>query len=134
MKDMHNHLSPQQTLIPAVRTAIVDGAEVDLAGFEGAMFTFDMGTFGGTTPTMTLVLEESDTSGSGYTAVAAADYGSGAAPAQITDANDNQIIKDSYIGSKRYLRLAITAIGGTAPSLPCCGSIVKGYGRHQPVT
>lgn len=132
MKDLHNHLGPSQSLVPAVRTATANGLGVDLRGFEGAMFTVDLGTFGGTSPTMTLQYQESDDN-STYTAIAASDLGSGAQPAQITTANDDLIIKDSYIGSKRYVRVAITAIGGTAPSLPMAGSVVRGFARHQPV-
>lgn len=134
MKDMHNHLDPQQSLISAVRTATADGVTVDLQGFEGAMFSVDLGTMGGSSsPTETFKFQESDASGSGFADVAVGDLGSGAQPAAITTANDNTIIKDSYLGAKRYVRIIISAVGGTSPSLPCAGSIVRGFGRHQPI-
>lgn len=132
MKDMHNSLDPVQSLLPALRTATVNGAGVSLAGFEGAMFVFDMGVFTGTSPTATVQFQESDDD-STYTVIAAADLGSGVLPVAISTATDNAVLKDTYVGSKPYVRIAITAIGGTSPSLPCAGTVIRGHARHQPV-
>jgi len=132
MKDLRSALAFAQSIVVALVTATANGAGVDLAGFEGALFKVDLGTFAGTTPTATVQFEESDLLGSGYTLIAPGDLASGAQPVQITPSTDNTIIEEGYLGSKQFVRIAISAISGAGASLPCSGTVVKGFGRHQP--
>lgn len=132
MKDMKSTVDVAKSLEAAAYSATANGTGVDLQGYEGALFVYDMGVFGGTSPTATLKLQESDDNVT-FTDVAAADL-EGTQPAAITGAADQIIARVGYKGSKRYLRAAITAIGGTSPSLPLSASVVRGAARHNPLT
>lgn len=133
MLDLHSHLSPAQSLAPASRTAAVNGSSVDLTNFDGAVVVIDCGAAGGTTPSFTFAVEHADDNGAGspgtFAAVAAADL-DGTAPV-VTDTTDDQIYRIGYIGNKRHLRVAITAVSGTSPTLLCGASVVRGYGRKR---
>lgn len=132
MRDLQSNLGPAQSIAPQAVTATVDGSGVDLRDYDGAMVQIDLGTFGGTTPTATIEIEESDDDAT-YTAVAAADLLGGAQLATIDTTNDAQIHKRGYIGTKRYVRVAVTAIAGTSPSLPMAASIVRGLPHRAAV-
>jgi len=132
MKDMQSTVDVVKSLEAGTFTATANGSSADLQGYEGALFVYDVGVFGGTSPTMTLQLQESSDD-STFTAIAAADL-EGVQPVQITGALDQLIARVGYKGSKRYVRQAITAIGGTSPSLVMSASIVRGAARHNPLT
>lgn len=131
-QDLYTAQSAINSLRAAARTATANGTAADLKGYEAALVVIDLGTFAGTTPTATLQVQESDDN-STYTVVAAADL-QGGALAGIDTTNDEQLHVRGYLGTKRYLRVAITAIAGTTPSLPCSASIVRGHARHAAVT
>lgn len=131
-QDLYNKQSAINSLRAAARTATVNGTGVDLRGYESALVVIDLGTFAGTTPTATFQVQESDDNTT-FTAVAAADLHGGAL-AGIDTTNDEQLHVRGYIGTKRYVRVAITAIAGTGPSLPCSASIIRGHARVAPVT
>lgn len=132
IKDIYNSLSPASSIAAQAVATPVNGAGVDLAGFAGADVLIDLGTFAGTTPTATVQIQESDDNVT-YTAVAATDLIGGALPATIDTTNDATLYELGYIGAKRYLRVAVTAIGGTGASLPMSAVIVRGGARKQPV-
>ena len=129
--DLQNRLNVTQSLAPQTVTGTVNGSSTDIKNFHGVMAVLDLGTFGGTSPTADIRLEESadDTT---FAAVAAADL-IGGLVAQITTANDLQVHTRGYLGSKRYLRWAVTATGGTSPSLPMSASLVLGDAKTEPV-
>ncbi len=109
----------------------VNGTGVDLAGYDGCMIMFDAGTLAGSsTPTITPQIQESDDN-STFTAVAAADLDGGVLAA-IVAANDETLHVRGYKGSKRYIRVSLTAKGGTTPALPCSAVVVRGKGRIRP--
>lgn len=132
-QDLYNRASAINTLRSQAFTATANGTGIDLKGYESATVIADIGTFGGTSPTATLRVEESsdDTT---YTAVADADLIGGNNSLAITTANDVALWVRGYRGTKRYIRAAISAIGGTSPSLPLSVSVVRGHARTQPVT
>lgn len=132
-QDLYNSLSAIDTLRAQAFTATANGTGIDLKGYESALVVADIGTFGGTSPTATLRVEESDDD-STYTAVADADLVGGANSLAITTANDVALWTRGYIGDKRYIRAAISAIGGTSPSLPLSAVVLRGHARHLPVT
>lgn len=132
MRDLYNDIGPAQSLSPRAVTAAVNGVGVDLRGFDGATFLVDTGTISGTTPTVTVQLQESDDN-STFTAIAAADLIGGALPATIGTAEDDTIYKRGYIGTRRYVRVAVTAVGGTSPSLPMAGSVIRSHPAQLPV-
>lgn len=100
---------------PQISTATVTGQAVDLDRGDGACFAFlEVGAVSGTTPTLDVKVQESDTSGGTYTDIP------GAAFTQITAANKSQIL--DFKRSKRFCRLLAT-IAGTTPSFALAGQL-----------
>lgn len=132
--DLYSALSPAVSLKAANQsdpTVPVNGTGVDRSGYEGVVVLFDAGTLAGSaTPTITAEIQESDDN-STFTAVAAADLQGGVLPA-IVAANDETLYERGYLGTKRYVRVSITAKGGTTPALPCSAVVVRSGGRVQP--
>jgi hypothetical protein len=129
-RDLVNRVSPAQSLKAQVVTAAVNGSGVDLQGFDSAVFVVDAGAITGTTPTITPRAEESDDNAT-FTPIAATDLDGGLL-VNIATGADNVIQKRGYLGAKRYVRLAISAVGGTTPSAPICGSVVRGHPHLLP--
>lgn len=129
-RDLYSNLSVVQSLAPASRTATANGTGVDLRGYDSAAAVIDAGLAGGTSPSFTFELQESDDN-STFTAVADADL-DGTEPA-VTTANDEQIHLLGYKGTKRYLRVAITAVTGTSPTLLCGATVMRGHAHKRPV-
>ncbi len=119
--DIKNHLSIAQTLVPAARTASANGTAVDLAGFDAAAVVIDVGAV--TDANFSIEVQESDESGSGYTAVAAADL-DGTEPATLTA---NTVTTIGYHGIKRYIRAVATDAGTGDAAFGV--SVVRAKGR-----
>lgn len=103
--DIKNHVALAQTLVPAARTATATGSAVDLAGFDAAAVVVSVGAV--TDGSFSIEVQESDASGSGYTAVANADL-DGTEPATLTA---NTVTVLGYHGIKRYIRAVATDAG-----------------------
>lgn len=111
--------TPKQTLASAARTASANGTGVDTMGYNEVIALLDVGAVAGTTPTLDVKLEESDTSGGTYTAITGATF------AQITTANHALSI-GIKVGDgirKRFIR-AVATIGGTTPSFTCAVALL----------
>ncbi len=126
--DLYNNLDVVQSLPPAARTANANGAGVDMHGFHGAMVVVSTGTI--TDGTHTIEVQESDDN-STFTAVADADL-QGSEPA-IAAANDNQVYRIGYMGTKRYIRVAVTVAGATTGGV-YGAVVVRGHPRKAPVS
>lgn len=125
-RDIHNELSSAVTIAPAAnRTADTSGSGVDLAGFRAAMAIVQFGTV--TDGTWTPKLQESDDNTT-FTDVAAADQ-SGTFPA-VTSANDETTYEVSYLGSKRYIKVAVIETVASTTGALFNAVIVRG----QPLT
>lgn len=116
-KDLANEYKWGQSLVSATRTSSGNGSAVDMqdCGPEVAA-VLDVGTVTGTTPTLDVKLQESDTSGGTYSDI------SGATFTQVTASNNQQTIQVAN-RTKRYVR-AVATIAGTSPSFPCSVQIV----------
>lgn len=133
MRDLSSNISPVSTLAPAARTGTANGAGVDLQGYDAAAVVINIGDVTGTSPTATIKIQDS-ADNSTFADVAAADLVDGGAEIALTDTtNDAQVHKRSYIGSKRYLRVALTAISGTGATVPSSAEIVRGRPSLSPV-
>lgn len=130
MYDLHNDLSPVTSIQPQAVAAPVNGAGVSLVPFSSAVILVGVGEFAGTTPTATIVIQESDDD-SAYTAVAAGDLYGGQLPA-ISTTTDETLYERGYKGRKPYLRVAVTAIAGENASLPMNAVIVRGHPSIKP--
>lgn len=113
--------------------------EIDLRGYDSCYFTIATGDLADANATFAVLLQESDTAGSGFTDVADADmvsqtYGTAAETAagfQYDD--DNEVRKIGYLGSKRYVRLYITPSGNTGVALVSVTAHL-GLANQRPVT
>lgn len=129
MKDLSLISNPVSSLRHAAQAAAANGTGVDLAGYEGALCVLDQVAIGGTgSPTVTHKLQESDDN-STFTDVATADMVGGAQPAAQSAVG---VIVRSYIGAKRYVRWALTALTGTSPTSTASGTVIRGMARHNP--
>lgn len=125
MRDLSNNVIEAESIRPQVATGAVNGEEVDLRGADSATVVVSIGAITGAAGDATVTLEESDTSGSGYTAVAAADIiGSTATLAANTS------YKFGYSGSSRYVR-AVFALGGET-NVAVSAMVIKGHLSNAP--
>jgi len=133
--DLKNNIGVVRSLAAANQSdpsVPVNGAGVDLAGFDGALVVIEAGAIGGSgSPSLTFEVQESDDNSS-FTAVSSDDL-DGTEPV-ITAANDDQIHLIGYKGTKRYIRVSITAKTGTSPSLPCAATVLRGRARTYPIS
>lgn len=110
---------------PAARTATANGTGVDMLDYEGsALVILDSAAGGGTSPTLDVKLQESDTSGGTYTDIA------GAAFAQVTGTASQQKLVIDASKAKRFVR-AVATIGGTSPTFTCAVAFVA-LKKYQP--
>jgi hypothetical protein len=126
--DLVSHIDPAVTLAPAAKTASANGTGVDLAGYDSVMVEINAGAW--TDGSHVFEVQESDSSGSGYTAVAD-DYLSGTEPTVSSGGTASQIYKIGYKGIKRYLRV-ITTVTGTTTGAVYGASVLRGKSRVLP--
>lgn len=116
MRDLMNNIHVRRVLSPAA--AIADntaqvGQVVDRLNYDSLTYVIATGSLVDADATFTVLLEESNTSGSGYTAVDDKDLLGTEALASFTFADDDKVFKLGYIGNKRYTRLTITPASNT---------------------
>lgn len=119
MKDLLNLIDVKRVISPvsvADNTAQV-GQVVDRKGYDGLTYLIATGSLADADATFTVLLEESDASGSGYTAVADEDLIGTEALAGFTFADDDKVRKLGYKGAKRYTRLTITPANNASAAL-----------------
>lgn len=89
-----------------------NGVEIDTQGYDSVTFAMQSATI--TDGTYTPLIEETDTAGSGYTAVADADLTVTEASVAFVATDDNVVKKIGYLGNKRYVRLSYVSTGVTS--------------------
>jgi hypothetical protein len=136
VRDLYNNLKVVPAFGPIARPSGA-GIAIDLQGFEGALVVIQSGAMGAVAATYTWKLQESDSSGSGYTDVAAADMVGGVQTVvfdQSVGGDANQAKKLGYIGSKRYLKAYCTESTAGSPTSIIGATAVLGDARHKPVS
>ena len=128
MRDLKSNIKGVTSLQPQSLTAAANGAGVDLAGFQSAAVHFHTGAVGGTTPSFTFAVQDSDDD-STYADVAAAKL-QGLAPT-VTTSNVGVTVV-GYRGGKRYLRAIAKTVTGTSPTLLASASVVVGHPVDAP--
>jgi hypothetical protein len=129
-KDLHNIVNYVQGLYSQVITAAKTADNsANMQGYESAEFAFLIGAVSGTTPTATLLIEES-ADNSTFTTVAAADLIGGALP--VLDGTQNIVVKRGYRGILQYVRARVSAMTGTTPSYAIGCVITQSHPRHLP--
>jgi hypothetical protein len=117
--DLMNNIDVKRVISPvsvADTTAQV-GTVVDGQGFGSVTYLIATGSIADADATFTVLLEESDASGSGFAAVADADLLGTEVLAGFQFDDDNECRKLGYIGSKRYTRLTITPVANASAAL-----------------
>ncbi|QTL03154.1 hypothetical protein J5J86_20745 [Aquabacter sp. L1I39] len=135
MRDIASNIAVRAVIAPVVvsdNTAAV-GTVIDRLGFDSLAYVIATGTLADADATFTVLLEESDASGSGFTAVADADLIGTEADASFTFANDGVVRKLGYRGHKRYTRLTITPAGNSG-SAPLAAVAILGHAASRPVS
>lgn len=137
MRDMYNNILVKRVISAVTQTndstAIV-GQVIDSQGFDSLLYAISTGGLTDANATFAVLLEESDTSGGVYTAVADADMLGTEALAGFQFDDDNEVRKLGYIGSKRYTRLTITPTGNDSGAAPVCAMAMLGHANLKPVT
>jgi hypothetical protein len=146
MKDLYSNVAVSKVIDPVVgaNSSAPAAVEVDLAGYNSAVFCVYVGTNGSSlsgSNYWTWKMEHADDNGSGaagdYANVSASDV-QGVTPASgivltvDADAEDNTLYKIGYIGGKRFVKIT-TAETGSAPDLPQCVFVIKGHPLDAPV-
>lgn len=119
MKDLMNRIDVKRVISPvsvADNTAQV-GTVVDRQGFDGLTYLIATGSIADVDATFTVLLEESDASGSGFTAVADEDLIGTEVLAGFQFDDDNECRKLGYKGAKRYTRMTITPVNNASAAL-----------------
>lgn len=136
VRDLFNNITPVQVLAPVAartdNTAAV-GTVVDGLGYESVTYVINIGANTDTDATFAALLEESDASGSGFTAVADADLLGTEALAGFTAADDdNKMRKLGYSGTKRYTRLTITPSSNNSGNIFIAANAILGHPAMAP--
>jgi hypothetical protein len=126
-KDLISNLGAVIALSPAVQAAAANGPAVDLTGFLAAMVVVNTGAVVGDGD-FGVKLQHSDTATSGDFVDVPADDVQGSVPATLTA---DAAFRLGYIGSKRFIRLALTKGGGT--SIAAGAVVIKGMPAIAPV-
>lgn len=119
MRDLYNNIQLKRVISPvsvADNTAQV-GQVIDMQGYNSLTYLITAGALADADATFTVLLEESDVSGSGYTAVDDKDLLNTEALASFQFDNDNEVRKIAYTGAKRYTRLTITPANNASGAL-----------------
>jgi len=119
MRDQMNQLHIKRAISPvsvADNTAQT-GEVVDLQGYDACTFVIATGSIADADATFAVEVQECDTSGGSYTAVADANLVGTEALAGFQFDSDNACRKIGYVGSKRYVKLVITPSGNASAAL-----------------
>jgi hypothetical protein len=144
MKDLYNHLTPVQAIVPVlILDATVPAAvEIDLKNFNSAVIEISHGAKGGgDTGTITFQLQHAADDGTGvagaYADVAAADVqgvtpSSGIILTLAAGAVAAAIHKFGYVGGKRFIKLIPAENDANATGTIVSATVIKGHGLDVP--
>lgn len=119
LRDLSNNVTLKRAISPvsvADNTAQVSTV-LDTRDMGAVMLAIATGSIADADATFTVLIEESDVSGSGYTAVADADLNGTEVLAGFQFDDDNECRKIGYNGIKRYVRATITPVNNASAAL-----------------
>ncbi|GEC15161.1 hypothetical protein [Nitrobacter winogradskyi] len=127
MRDLASNINVVASLVPAVQSATLKGTAVDLRGYDSAALVVNTGAIAGD-GLYVIAMQESDTTTDGdFADVDDADL-IGDLPAAL---EASSVYRQSYIGTKRYIRAVITKTSGT--SIAAGAVVVLGRPAQRPV-
>jgi hypothetical protein len=112
-------------------TTTINSGKLDMQQARRALFVFATGTFGGTSPTLSAVLQiQESPDGTTWT-------NNGTVPSATVTGQNQQATLEIRAGQlsagKRYVRLqAVCTVGGTSPTIPVCTAGWSDEGIHKP--
>jgi hypothetical protein len=127
MKDLHSHISPVVSLIPAAIAATASGAAIDLQGFSSAEVLINTGAIASAGDYTVKVQHSATTTGGDFTDCAETDL-LGDLPASLAA---DTVYRVGYKGGKRYIRHVITKNGGT--SIIAGIVVIRGHPADGPI-
>lgn len=137
MRDLYNNVAVRPVIAPAANSNLdatpLVGTVIDGLGFQSLLYAIVTGTLSDVDATYSVLVEESDESGSNFTAVADADLHGTEAAAGFTYANDGVARKIGYRGHKRYTRLTVTPTGANSGNSPIAAVAILGHAASAPV-
>lgn len=107
--DAYSNVAAVQALVPAVKSAAGDGSTIDRKGYGGVLFVINTGAVAGDGDFGAKVQDSA--TGSGDWEDAGAEDVLGEFPATL---EANSAYRVSYIGKRRYVRLALVKVDGTS--------------------
>ena len=137
MFDVYNNLKEEQSVWPQALNADIEGAAVDLKGFNGALVLFNVGAEVTDTWAANLgfkcLVYECDTSNGTFTAVDAADL-LGTQKVVAIKADEKKVYAVGYRGKKRYIKAYFDEVGTlTHDKTYVSASIIKGLPENASV-
>lgn len=137
MRDLASNITFRPVIVPAANanlgTTPLVGTVIDRLGFNSLVYGIITGTLSDADATYTVLLEESDLSGSGFTAVDDAYLTGTEAAAGFNFGDDGETRKLGYRGTKRYSRLTITPAAADSGNSPIAAIAVLGDPANAPV-
>ncbi len=135
MRDLANHLHVVPAIAPAAavadNTALVSSI-ISIAGYGSLMFAIAIGALADADATFTVLVEHGDEADlSDAAAVPDAQLTGTEAGASFTFADDNEVRKIGYVGSKAYVRLTITPANNSGNAFVAAVAILSGA-RYAP--
>jgi hypothetical protein len=119
------------SIVPDQYTATTNGAGVDLLGFDANVVEIVTGAWGGTTPTATAKVQES-ADNTTFTDVADTDLdGVTGNPSGFALAASS-VKPVGYTGTKRYVRVILSAVTGTTPIIRAYASVIRTEPKQVP--
>jgi hypothetical protein len=135
MTDLANNVHLARAISPQAartdNTAIVSEI-VDTKGYGSLMLAIMNGANTDANATFTVLIEDSEVSGSGYVAVADEYLNGTEALASFDFADDNECRKIGYTGIKRYVRATITPSGNDSGNIFVSAVWVLGHPERAP--
>lgn len=134
--NIYGNVSTSQLLSPVNSTSTKTSSSADTRGFNDNVVIVNIGvaldSLSGSRY-WTIQLEES-ANNSTFTSVADSDTGNGAASFVLNSSiTDDQAYVMNYTGSKRYIRVVITATGSHSIGTPMGVTAILGKPAHAPV-
>lgn len=137
MRSHAHNIAVRPVIAPAVNTDLgttpLVGTVIDGLGFDSLTYCLITGTLSDANAAYTVLLEESDSDSTGFTAVADADLIGTEPAAGFNYADDGETRKIGYVGGKRYTRLTITPAGADSGNSPIAALAILGHPLSSPV-
>lgn len=137
MRDLASNIAVRPVIAPAANNNLgatpLVGTVIDRLGFNSLAYAIITGTLSDVDATYAVLLEESDLSGSGFTAVDDAYLTGTEVAAGFNFGDDGETRKLGYRGTKRYSRLTITPTGANSGDSPIAAIAILGDPAVAPV-